>query len=59
LSADAGLFRAAYQSYHGIGKLDWGYGPAGGEPIIFGSDVLVMKDDKITTLYAFINPGKK
>ena len=46
-------------AYHGIGKLDWGYGPAGGEPIIFGSDVLVMKDDKIAALYAFINPRKK
>jgi hypothetical protein len=46
-------------AYHGIGKLDWGYGPAGGEPIIFGSDVLVVKDDKIAALYAFINPRKK
>jgi hypothetical protein len=46
-------------AYHGIGKLDWGYGPTSAEPTIFGSDVLVMKDDKIAALFAFIDPRKK
>jgi hypothetical protein len=46
-------------AYHGIGKLDWGFGPVGAEPVVTGSDVLMMKGDKIGALYAFINPPKK
>ena len=46
-------------AYHGVGKLDWGFGPAGAEPVVTGSDVLVMKGDKIGALYAFIDPPKK
>lgn len=47
------------QAYNGIGKLDWGFGPAGAEPVITGSDVLVVKGDKIGALYTFIDPPKK
>ena len=46
-------------AYHGVGKLDWGFGPAGGESVVTGSDVLVVKGDKIGALYAFVNPPKK
>jgi hypothetical protein len=46
-------------AYHGIGKLDWGFGPAGAEPVVTGSDVLVMKGDKIGAVYTFVNPPKK
>jgi len=46
-------------AYHGVGKLDWGFGPAGAEAVITGSDVLVMKGDKIGALYTFVNPPKK
>jgi hypothetical protein len=46
-------------AYHGVGKLDWGFGPAGAEFVIIGSDVLVMKGDKIGALYTFVNPPKK
>jgi len=47
------------QAYNGVGKLDWGFGPAGAEAVITGSDVLVMKGDKIGALYAFVDPPKK
>ncbi|SRR6266478_1887548 len=50
--------RGAIVAYHGVGKLDWGFGPAGAEAVITGSDVLVMKGDKIGALYAFIDPPK-
>ena len=46
-------------AYHGVGKLDWGFGPAGAEPVVTGSDVLVLKGEKIGALYAFVNPPKK
>jgi len=42
-------------AYHGVGKLDWGFGPAGAKAVVTGSDVLVMKGDKISALYAFVN----
>ena len=35
------------QAYNGVGKLDWGFGPAPAEAVITGSDVLVMKGGKI------------
>ena len=43
----------------GAGKLNWGFGPAGAEPVITGSDVLVLKDDKIGAIYTFLDPPKK
>jgi hypothetical protein len=51
--------RGAIVAYNGVGKLDWGFGPAGAEAIVTGSDVLVMKGDKIGALYAFVDPQKK
>jgi hypothetical protein len=51
--------RGEIVAYHGVGKLDWGFGPAGAEAVITGSDVLVMKGDKIVALYAFVDPPKK
>jgi hypothetical protein len=46
------------QAFNGVGKLDWGYGPAGEEAVITGSDVLVMKGDKIGALYTFLTRPK-
>jgi hypothetical protein len=51
--------RGEIVAYNGVGKLDWGYGPAGAEAIVTGSDVLVMKGDKIGAVYTFVNPPKK
>ena len=43
----------------GAGKLNWGFGLAGAEPVITGSDVLVTKGDKIGAIYTFLDPPKK
>jgi hypothetical protein len=43
----------------GAGKLNWGFGPAGAEPVITGSDILVISDDKIGAIYTFLDPPKK
>ena len=51
--------RGEIVAYHGIGKLDWGFGPAGAEAVVTGSDVLVIKGDKIGALYTFLDPPKK
>ena len=51
--------RGEIQAFHGVGRLDWGFGPAGAEPVITGIDVLVMKGDKIGALYTFLDPPKK
>jgi hypothetical protein len=49
----------ALQAFNGVGKIDWGSGPAGKEAVITGSDVLVIKGDKIGALYTFVDPPKK
>lgn len=51
--------RGEIMAFHGVGKLDWGYGPAGAEAVITGIDVLVIKGDKIGALYTFVDPPKK
>jgi len=51
--------RGQLQAFNGVGKLDWGFGPAGAEAVITGIDVLVMKGDKIGALYTFVDPPKK
>jgi hypothetical protein len=51
--------RGEIQAFHGVGKLDWGFGPAGAEAVITGIDVLVIKGDKIGVLYTFLDPPKK
>ena len=47
------------QVFNGVGKLVWGYGPAGKDAVINGIDVLTMKDDKICALYTFPEPPEK
>jgi hypothetical protein len=51
--------RGEIMAFHGVGKLDWGFGPAGAEAVITGIDVLVIKGDKIGALYTFVDPLKK
>lgn len=51
--------RGELQAFNGIGKVDWGFGPDGDKAVITGSDVLVMKGDKIGALYTFLDPPKK
>jgi hypothetical protein len=51
--------RGEPQAFNGVGKLDWGFGPAGDKAVITGIDVLVMKGEKIGALYTFLDPTKK
>jgi hypothetical protein len=51
--------RGEIMALHGVGKLDWGFGPAGEEAVITGIDVLVIKGDKIGAIYTFLDPPKK
>jgi hypothetical protein len=44
---------------HGVGKLDWGFGPAGAEAVVTGIDVLVIKGDKIGAIYTFLRSAKE
>jgi len=47
--------RGELQELNGVGRLDWGFGPAGEEAVITGIDVLVLKGDKIGAVYTFLN----
>jgi len=51
--------RSEVQSSNGVGRVPWGYGPAGAEAVITGIDVLVMKGDKIAAVYVFPDSPKK
>jgi hypothetical protein len=46
------------QAFNGVGRLDWGFGPAGEEAVITGTS-LVLKGDKIGAIYTFLNQRKK
>lgn len=43
----------------GAGKLDWGFGSAGAEAVVTGSDVLVIRGDKIGAIYTFLDQPKR
>lgn len=38
-----------------VGKLDWGVGPEGAPPVATGTDVVVFENEKIKSLYVFLN----
>ena len=45
--------RGKVQSFNGVGRLAWEFGPAGAEAVRTGTDVLVIKGDKIGAVYVF------
>jgi len=49
----------APDSHNGLGRLRWGFGPAGKTPAVTGLDVIVSKAGKIEALYTFLDsrPG--
>jgi hypothetical protein len=51
--------RGEIMALHGVGKLAWGFGPAGAEAAVTGIDVLLIKGDKIGAIYTFLDPPKK
>ncbi|MCW2565663.1 MAG: hypothetical protein JWQ31_4223 [Mycobacterium sp.] len=44
------------QALHDAGILAWGSGPKGEPPEYTGLDVIVVRENKIATLYVFLNP---
>lgn len=46
----------APQTFHEIGRLAWGHGPAGEPPAVTGLDVATVRNGRIASLYAFIDP---
>jgi hypothetical protein len=46
-------------SHNGIGRLAWGFGPAGKRPAVTGLDVIVSKAGKIEALYTFLDPAER
>jgi hypothetical protein len=45
-------------AFNGIGRLAWGYGPAGESPRFRGIDVVVTENGRISALYTFLDPAK-
>jgi hypothetical protein len=39
---------------HGLGLLDWGFGPDGGEDVVRGTDRAVVEDGKIRRLWTLV-----
>jgi hypothetical protein len=46
-------------SHNGIGRLAWGFGPAGEKPAVTSLDVIVSKAGKIEALYTFLDPAQR
>ena len=44
---------------HGLGRARWHFGPNGAVPVVTGMDVAVFKEERICSLYAFLDkaPG--
>jgi hypothetical protein len=38
-----------------LGMLDWQFGPEGAAPAVTGTDVVLVRDDKITAAYTFVD----
>ncbi|WP_035347297.1 nuclear transport factor 2 family protein [Edaphobacter aggregans] len=50
--------REPLDAFHGLGRLGWGFGPAGQEPAVTGLDVVVVAGERITALYTFLDKPK-
>lgn len=42
--------------HHGIGRIRWQAGPANGPAVITGMDIVHVMDDRIHSLYVFLEP---
>jgi hypothetical protein len=43
--------------HHKIGRLKWRSGPPGGHPAVTGTDVAHFENDRIHSLYVFLDPA--
>jgi hypothetical protein len=41
---------------HDIGRQPWTFGPPDGSPVVFGTDIARIADDRIQALYVFVDP---
>lgn len=41
---------------HDLGRQPWTFGPPGGPPVVFGTDIARIAGDRIQALYAFVEP---
>ena len=37
-----------------LGSLDWSFGPAGADPVVLGTDVVLIRDGRIAALYTYL-----
>ena len=42
----------------GIGRVTWGYGPAGNPGQVRGEDIFTIENGKIASLHVFIDPPR-
>ena len=47
---------APASGHHGIGRLKWQSGPAGGPAVVTGMDIAHIIDGRIHSLYVFLEP---
>ena len=40
---------------HDLGRLTWHFGPEGGPPVVIGTDIAIVGDGRIRSLYVFIH----
>ena len=43
------------QAFHGVGRLAWSHGPAGGPPALAGQDVAAVRDGRLASLFTFLD----
>jgi hypothetical protein len=41
---------------HDLGRQPWKFGPPAGPPVIFGTDIARIANDRIQALYVFVEP---
>jgi hypothetical protein len=43
------------QAFHGVGRQAWGHGLVGEPPQVTGLDVVIVQENRISALYAFVD----
>ena len=43
------------ETYHGIGRLAWGFGPPNEAPKVTGLDIVAVTDGRLSALYTFLD----
>jgi hypothetical protein len=43
-----------FHEVQNLGVVDWSYGPAGADPVVLGTDVVIVRDGRIAELYVYL-----